>query len=158
MQKIRPCLWFDDRAEEAAEFYTSIFGDPAVSDVTRYGPAGPLPEGTVMTVTFDLAGQEFIALNGGPEYSFTPAISLFVRCEDQAEVDRLWTALTDGGEESMCGWLVDRFGISWQIVPDRLGELLSDPDPERARRAMAAMLTMRKIDVRAMEDAAAGVG
>jgi predicted 3-demethylubiquinone-9 3-methyltransferase (glyoxalase superfamily) len=158
MPEIIPNLWFDTEGEEAAEFYTSIFGDPAVSDVTRYGPAGPLPEGTVMTVAFDLAGQEFIALNGGPEYSFTPAISLFVRCEDQAEVDRLWTALTDGGEESMCGWLVNRFGISWQIVPDRLGELLSDPDPERARRAMAAMLTMRKIDVRAMEDAAAGVG
>jgi predicted 3-demethylubiquinone-9 3-methyltransferase (glyoxalase superfamily) len=154
MQKIRPCLWFDGRAEEAATFYTSLFDDSVVEDVTRYGPGAPMPEGAVMTATLRLAGQELIILNGGPDHALTPAFSLFVRCEDQAEVDRLWEALADGGEESMCGWLVDRFGVSWQIVPDRLGELLGDPDPERAQRAMTAMLRMRKLDVRALEDAA----
>jgi predicted 3-demethylubiquinone-9 3-methyltransferase (glyoxalase superfamily) len=157
MQKISPCLWFDHQAEEAANFYVSLFDDAAVTDVSRYPEGSPGPAGQVMLVTFRLAGQEFQALNGGPEFHFTEAISLFVHCKDQAEVDRLWSALTSGGgEESQCGWLKDRFGLSWQIVPDRLGELLSDPDPERAQRAMQAMLQMQKIDVQALEDAANG--
>jgi predicted 3-demethylubiquinone-9 3-methyltransferase (glyoxalase superfamily) len=159
VQKISPFLWFDTQAEEAARFYTTLFEDSEVTDVTRY-PEGVdipgMPEG-VMTVTFRLAGQNFIALNGGPDYRFTEAFSLYVHCRDQAEVDRLWSALTaDGGEESMCGWLKDRFGLSWQIVPDRLSELIGDPDPERGQRAMQAMLKMQKIDVAALEAAADG--
>jgi predicted 3-demethylubiquinone-9 3-methyltransferase (glyoxalase superfamily) len=152
VQKIKPCLWFDTQTEEAIAFYTSLFGDSAVGDVMRAGDDGP-----VISATFRLAGQEFMALNGGPAFNFTEAISLMVRCEDQAEVDRLWDALTaDGGEESRCGWLKDRFGLSWQIIPDRLMELLSDPDPARAQRATQAMLQMQKIDVAALEAAAAG--
>jgi len=148
MQKISPFLWFDDQAEEAANLYVSLFEDSEVTHVT------PGPGGRAQWVGFTLAGQGFMALNGGPQYSFTEAVSFFVRCKDQGEVDRLWTQLTDGGEEGQCGWLKDRFGLSWQIIPDRLSELLSDPDPDRSRRAMQAMLQMRKIDVQGLEDAA----
>jgi len=148
MQKISPFLWFDGKAEEAANLYVSLFETSEVTHVT------PGPGGRAQWVGFTLAGQEFMALNGGPEYSFTQAVSFFVRCKDQAEVDRLWAQLTDGGEEGQCGWLKDRFGLSWQIIPDRLSELLGDPDPARSQRAMQAMLKMRKIDVQGLEDAA----
>jgi predicted 3-demethylubiquinone-9 3-methyltransferase (glyoxalase superfamily) len=157
MQKITTFLTFDGDAEEAVALYTSIFPDSRVVSERRYGPGGPGPEGSLMTATFDLCGQRFMALNGGPSFSFSEGISLFVDCEDQAEVDRYWDALTaDGGRESMCGWLVDRFGVSWQIIPRALGGLLGDPDPERAGRAMSAMLEMQKIDVATLERAAAG--
>jgi predicted 3-demethylubiquinone-9 3-methyltransferase (glyoxalase superfamily) len=164
MQKITPFLWFDAQAEEAAEFYVSVFdgrpgpreGDSKIAEVTRYGEAGPGTPGSAMTVAFELEGQAFTALNGGPEFAFTEAVSLFVSCRDQDEVDYFWTALTDGGEESQCGWLKDRYGLSWQIVPTRLMELLGDPDPQRAQRAMAAMLEMQKIDVATIERAADG--
>jgi predicted 3-demethylubiquinone-9 3-methyltransferase (glyoxalase superfamily) len=155
MQKVSPFLWFDTQAEEAATFYVSLFDDSEITEVSRYPENTPGPAGSVMTVSFQLAGQEFTALNGGPEYSFTEAVSFFVRCEDQDEVDRFWSQLTaDGGEEGPCGWLKDRFGLSWQIVPDRLMELLSDPDPARANAAMQAMLQMHKIEIKALEDAA----
>jgi len=151
MQKIVPFLWFNTEAEEAMNYYASIFPDSRVVSVMRG------PDGKVLTGTFRLAGQEFMALNGGPQFKFTEAISLFVNCETQEEVDRLWAKLTaDGGEESMCGWLKDKHGLSWQIIPKRLGELLGDKDPERAGRAMQAMLGMRKIDVAGLEKAAAG--
>jgi predicted 3-demethylubiquinone-9 3-methyltransferase (glyoxalase superfamily) len=151
MQKIVPFLWFDSQAEEAMNYYASVFPDSEVVSVMRG------PDGKVLTGTVRLAGQEFMALNGGPQFKFTEAVSLFVRCETQAEVDRLWATLTaDGGEESQCGWLKDKYGLSWQIIPNRLGELLGDPDPERAGRAMQAMLGMRKIDVAGLEKAAAG--
>jgi len=155
-QKISPFLWFDDQAEEAANFYVSLFDDSEVTEVARYPEGSPGDAaGQVMTVAFRLAGQELTALNGGPQFRFTEAISLYVHCKDQEEVDRLWMQLTDnGGEESQCGWLKDRYGLSWQIVPDRLPELLSDPDPERAQRAMQAMLQMQKIDIKVIEDAA----
>jgi predicted 3-demethylubiquinone-9 3-methyltransferase (glyoxalase superfamily) len=155
MQRITPCLWFDTQAEEAANLYVSLFED---AEVTRVERLDGTPSGDdVALVFFRLAGHEFMAINGGPQFPFTEAVSFSVRCEDQAEVDRLWAALTaDGGEESMCGWLKDRFGLSWQINPTRLGELLSDPDPERAQRAMQAMLQMRKIDIAALERAADG--
>jgi predicted 3-demethylubiquinone-9 3-methyltransferase (glyoxalase superfamily) len=155
MQKISPFLWFDTQAEEAARFYVSLFDDAEITDVSRYPENSPGPAGSVMTVSFRLAGQEFTALNGGPEYSFTEAVSFFVRCKDQDEVDRFWSRLTaDGGEEGPCGWLKDRFGLSWQIIPDRLTELLADPDPARANAAMQAMLQMHKIEIKALEDAA----
>jgi predicted 3-demethylubiquinone-9 3-methyltransferase (glyoxalase superfamily) len=154
MQKISPFLWFDSEAEEAANFYVSLFDDSAITDISRYPEGSPGPAGQVMSVNFRLAGQEFMALNAGPEFRFTEAISLFVHCKDQNEVDRLWSKLTDGGEESQCGWLKDRWGLSWQIIPDRLGELLGDPDPGRSQRAMQAMLQMQKIDIQALEDAA----
>ena len=155
MQKISPFLWFDRQAEEAANFYVSLFDDAEITEVSRYPKGSPGPAGEAMTVNFRLADQEFTALNGGPEFRFTEAISLFVRCKDQDEVDRLWGQLThDGGEPGQCGWLKDRFGLSWQIVPDRLGELLGDPDPERAQRAMQAMLQMQKIEIKTLEDAA----
>jgi len=158
VQKITPCLWFDTQAEEAANFYVSLFEDSAVTNVTRYTKVGPGPEGQVMLAFFALAGQEFVAVNGGPQFPFTEAVSFQVDCKDQDEVDRLWRELTaDGGKEGQCGWLRDRFGLSWQIIPQRMGELLSDPDPERSQRAMAAMLQMQKIDVQALEDAANGV-
>ena len=147
MKEITPFLWFDDNAEEAMNFYTSIFPDSMVLDVTRYGEAGPGTPGTMMSGTFRLRGQEFMALNGGPEFAFTEAISFFVGCETQDEVDELWEKLSEGGEEQQCGWIKDRYGLSWQIVPTRLGELLSDPDPARSQRVMAAMLKMGKIDV-----------
>jgi predicted 3-demethylubiquinone-9 3-methyltransferase (glyoxalase superfamily) len=154
MQKITPFLWFDDQAEAAAALYTSLFDDSEITEVTRYPEGGPGEAGAVMTVSFRLAGQEFTALNGGPQFPFTEAVSLYVHCADQDEVDRFWSQLTDGGEESQCGWLKDRYGLSWQIVPDRMGELLGDPDPARAQAAMQAMLQMSKIDIKVMEDAA----
>ncbi len=159
MQKITTFLWFDTQAEEAAIFYTSLFNDSRVITTQRYGENPDLgTPGTVMTVQFELNGQTFIALNGGPQYKFSEAISLMTDCEDQAEVDKLWNALTaDGGEEGRCGWLKDRFGLSWQVVPRRLPELLGDADPDRASRALQAMLTMNKIDIAAMEEAANGV-
>ncbi|HJR96441.1 MAG TPA: VOC family protein [Actinomycetota bacterium] len=155
-QKITPFLWFDTEAEEAASFYVSLFDDSEVVAVARYPDGVPgRNAGDAMTVNFRLAGQGFTALNGGPEFSFTEAISLYVHCTDQEEVDRLWDRLIDGGgEPSQCGWLKDRFGLSWQIVPDRLGELLGDDDPARANAAMQAMLQMQKIEVKALEDAA----
>jgi predicted 3-demethylubiquinone-9 3-methyltransferase (glyoxalase superfamily) len=154
MQKIAPCLWFDDNAEEAVNFYTSIFRDSKVIDVARYGEGGPGPTGSVLTMTFQIHGLEVIALNGGPHFTFNEAISLSVRCETQQEVDDLWEKLTaDGGEESQCGWLKDKFGLSWQIVPKALIEMLQDPNPEASQRVMQAMLQMRKIDVPTLEKA-----
>src|SRR5919202_6035220 len=150
MDDITPCLWFDTEAEEAANFYTSVFPNSRIVEVARYGSAGPRPEGMVMTVTFDLDGRRFVALNGGPDFTFNEAISFQVECDDQEEVDRYWTKLGEGGEEGPCGWLKDRFGVSWQIVPKKLPELLSDPDPEKAQRAMSAMLRMNKIDIAAL--------
>jgi predicted 3-demethylubiquinone-9 3-methyltransferase (glyoxalase superfamily) len=156
MQKITPCLWFDTEGEEAAQFYTSIFPNSRIVEVTRYGSAGPRAEGTVMTVDFELDGQRFIALNGGPGFKFNEAISLEVECETQDEVDSFWRALTEGGgEEGPCGWLKDKYGVSWQIVPRVLTELISDPDEEKAQRVMAAMLKMRKIEIDELEQAAA---
>jgi predicted 3-demethylubiquinone-9 3-methyltransferase (glyoxalase superfamily) len=155
MQKITPCLWFDTEGEEAAEFYTSVFPNSRIVEVTRYGSAGPRTEGTVMTVTFELDGQTFIALNGGPDFKFNEAISLEVICEDQDEVDSYWNALTEGGEEGPCGWLKDKYGVSWQIVPRVMYELISDPDQEKSQRAMAAMLQMGKIEIDELEQAAA---
>jgi predicted 3-demethylubiquinone-9 3-methyltransferase (glyoxalase superfamily) len=156
MQKITTFLWFDDQAEEAVAHYTAIFGNSRVVDVQRYGEAGPGPAGSVMTVTFELEGQRFIALNGGPEYKFTEAVSLYVDCETQQEVDELWAKLSEGGEEGPCGWLKDRYGLSWQIVPKTLIELLGDPDPAKAGRVMAAMLGMKKIEVDQLQAAYAG--
>jgi predicted 3-demethylubiquinone-9 3-methyltransferase (glyoxalase superfamily) len=153
VQKITPNLWFDTEAEEAANFYTSIFKDSKVVRVTRYGEAGPRPAGMVMTVTFQLEGQEFTALNGGPEFKFNEAISLLVNCETQEEVDELWDKLSDGGEKGPCGWLKDKFGVSWQIVPTVLDEMLQDEDADRANRVMKAMLQMTKIDIEALEKA-----
>jgi predicted 3-demethylubiquinone-9 3-methyltransferase (glyoxalase superfamily) len=155
MQKITPFLWFDTEGEDAARFYTSLFPNSRIVDIARYGEAGPRPAGDVMTVTFELEGQRFVALNGGPEFTFSEAISFEVECKDQAEVDRYWEALTEGGEEGPCGWLKDKFGLSWQIVPRRLNELLADPDKEKSQRAMAAMLQMKKLDVAELERAAA---
>ncbi len=153
MQRITPCLWFDTQAEEAAEFYVSLFEDAEITDVHHLEgtPSGD----DVALVFFRLAGHEFTAINGGPQFPFTEAVSFSVNCANQAEVDRLWSALTaDGGEEGQCGWLKDRFGLSWQIIPEGMGDLLSDPDPERRRRAMEAMLAMGKIEIKVMEDAA----
>lgn len=155
MQKITPCLWFDTEGEEAAEFYTSIFPNSKIVEILRYGSAGPRDEGTVMTVTFELDGQKHIALNGGPDFKFNEAISLEVGCESQDEVDRYWSALTEGGgEEGPCGWLKDKFGVSWQIIPTRLLELIADPDPEKSQRVMEAMLKMGKIEIDELERAA----
>ncbi len=155
MQKITTFLWYDNQAEEAANYYTSLFDNSRIVDVQRYGEAGPGEPGSVMVVTFELDGQRYTALNGGPEFQFNEAISLQVDCDDQDEVDHLWDKLTaDGGEESACGWLKDRWGLSWQITPKRLTELLSDPDPGRSQRAMQAMLQMKKIDIKTLEDAA----
>jgi len=158
MQKISPFLWFDDQAEEAASYYVSLFDDAKITDISRYPEGSPGPAGGVMTVSFTLAGQEFTALNGGPEFTFSEAISFVVHCKDQDEVDRLWAQLTEGGAPGQCGWLTDRFGLSWQIVPDRLTELLTDPDAGRAQRAMQAMLQMEKIEIKALEDAANATG
>jgi predicted 3-demethylubiquinone-9 3-methyltransferase (glyoxalase superfamily) len=155
-RKLTTCLWFDGQAEEAATYYTSVFPDSRITGVTRYGSAGPGPEGSVMTVDFEINGQNFVGLNGGPEFTFDEAISFQIHCADQAEVDRYWDTLTEGGEEGPCGWLKDKFGLSWQIVPDRLMELLQDPDPGRSQRAMACMLGQKKIDIAAVEQAAAG--
>lgn len=153
-QKIRPCLWFDGNAEEAVNFYTSVFKNSRVLDVARWGEGGPGVPGSVLTMTFELEGQGFMALNGGPAFKFTEAISLSVDCKSQGEVDELWTKLTaDGGEESQCAWLKDKFGLSWQIVPTVLGEMLSDPDPEKSKRVMEAMMKMKKIDIAKLEKA-----
>jgi len=153
MQKITPYLWFDNQAEEAANFYVSIFNNSKIEKVVRNGKAGPGPEGSVLIVEFSLDGQNFIALNGGPQFPFTEAISLFVDCEDQREVDDLWTKLTDGGQESACGWLKDKYGLSWQITPRALIEMLSDVDGEKSGRAMQAMLFMSKIDIQGLKQA-----
>ena len=154
MQKIRPFLWFDKEAEEAANFYVSIFQNSRITDVTRYGEPGPGPAGSVMTVAFVLDGQEFIALNGGPHFRFTEAVSMFVTCDNQAEVDYFWDKLmAGGGQSSQCGWLKDRFGLSWQIVPAVLMTLLQDPDPATSARVMQAMLQMVKLDIAALQRA-----
>jgi predicted 3-demethylubiquinone-9 3-methyltransferase (glyoxalase superfamily) len=155
MQKITPFLWFNDQAEEAMNFYVSIFKNSKVGKVTRYGEAGPGKKGTVMVATFELEGQEFIALNGGPQFKFTEAISFSVNCETQKEVDELWEKLTAGGAEGQCGWLKDKYGLSWQINPTILGKLLGDKDPEKAKRVMQAMLKMKKIDIKRLQEAAA---
>ncbi|WP_077487931.1 VOC family protein [Sinomonas mesophila] len=157
MPAMTTCLWFDTQAEEAATYYTGIFPNSRITAVDRYGEAGPRPAGTVVTASFELDGRPFVALNGGPEFTFDEAVSLQVHCGDQEEVDCYWDALTaDGGQESMCGWLKDRFGFSWQIIPNRLTELLKDADPGRAQRAMEAMLQMRRIVVADLEAAADG--
>ena len=155
MQKITPCLWFDTEGEDAARFYTSVFPNSRIVDVAHYGSAGPRPEGTVMAVSFELDGQKFVALNGGPQFTFSEAISFQIDCESQEEVDAYWSELSAGGEEGPCGWLKDQFGLSWQIVPRRLMELLQDPDKEKAQRAMEAMLKMKKIEIADVERAAA---
>jgi predicted 3-demethylubiquinone-9 3-methyltransferase (glyoxalase superfamily) len=153
MQKITPFLWFNGQAEEAMHFYTSIFKNSKIGRVTRYGDAGPGPKGTVMTASFQLDGQDFMALNGGPQFLFTPAISFFVNCETQAEVDELWEKLSQGGAPQRCGWLTDKYGLSWQIIPMALGEMLQDKDAEKSARVMKAMLQMTKIDVAKLEEA-----
>ena len=152
-QKIVPFLWFNGEAEEAAKFYTSIFKNSKIVNIARYNDAGPGPKGSVMTVTFELAGQSFIALNGGPEFKFTPAISLFVSCDTQKEVDTLWAKLSDGGKEVQCGWLTDKYGVSWQIVPTVLLELLQDEDSAKAKNVMQAMFKMTKLDVSKLKKA-----
>ncbi len=156
MQKITPFLWFDGNAEEAANFYTSIFKDSKILNIARYGDAGPGSKGSVMLVTFQLEGQDFMALNGGPIYSFTPAISLFVSCETQAEVDESWDKLAAGGSEVQCGWLKDKFGLSWQIIPKALMELMQDKDPAKSQRVFKAMLQMTKIDIEGLKRAYRG--
>jgi len=157
MPAITPCLWFDDQGQEAAEFYVTVFENSRITDITYYGDGGPGPVGAVLTVAFELDGQPFLALNGGPEhYDFTEAVSFQVHCPTQADVDRYWDELGDGGQPGPCGWLKDRFGLSWQIVPDELPTLLADPDPARAARAVRAMLSMNKIDIDAVRQAADG--
>ena len=153
MQKITTFLWFDQQAEEAMNLYVSLFKNSKVLSVSRYPEGGPMPAGTLMTATFQLDGQEFMALNGGPEFKFTEAVSLFVTCETQAEVDHFWDHLSEGGEKSRCGWLKDRFGLSWQIVPTALGELMGDPNPRKAQNVMEAMLQMGKLDIAALQAA-----
>ncbi|MBI3320547.1 MAG: VOC family protein [Candidatus Omnitrophica bacterium] len=157
MQKITPCLWFDHQAEEAVKFYVSIFKNSRIGTIARYGEEGAKasgrPKGTVMTVSFQLAGQEFLALNGGPVFTFSPAISLIVNCETQEEVDELWDKLSEGGERGQCAWLTDKYGVSWQIVPAALGEMLQDKDAEKTNRVMKALLQMEKIDVKRLKQA-----
>jgi predicted 3-demethylubiquinone-9 3-methyltransferase (glyoxalase superfamily) len=153
MQKITPFLWFDGNAEEAVNFYTSIFKNSKILNVARYGEAGPGPAGSVMTATFQLQGQEFMALNGGPMFKFTEAISFLINCETQEEVDELWEKLSAGGEKSRCGWLKDKFGLSWQIVPTALGVMMQDKDPQKSKRVMKAMLQMDKIDIKKLRQA-----
>jgi predicted 3-demethylubiquinone-9 3-methyltransferase (glyoxalase superfamily) len=153
MQKITPFLWFDGNAEEAVNFYVSIFKNSKIVKIARYGEAGPGPKGSVMTVVFELDGQEFIALNGGPHFKFNEAISFSVDCKTQQEVDEYWEKLSAGGEEGPCGWLKDKYGLSWQVNPRILGELLSDPDPQKSKRVMEAMLRMKKIDIEALQQA-----
>jgi predicted 3-demethylubiquinone-9 3-methyltransferase (glyoxalase superfamily) len=157
MQKITPFLWFDTQAEEAAKFYASIFPNSKILNVARYGEAGPGPNGSVMTVEFELDGQRVIALNGGPQFKFTEAISLSVACKTQKEVDHYWSRLLQGGEEGPCGWLKDKYGLSWQVNPTILGEMLSDPDPKKSKRVMEAMLKMRKIDIAGLKRAYEGL-
>jgi predicted 3-demethylubiquinone-9 3-methyltransferase (glyoxalase superfamily) len=156
MQKITPFLWFDDQAEEAMNFYVSIFKNSKVGSITRYGEAGPGPKGTVMSATFSLDGQEFFALNGGPLFKFTEAISLFANCETQQEVDELWDKLSAGGKKDRCGWLKDKYGLSWQIIPSVLGKMLGDKDADKAKRVMQAMLKMDKLDIKKLEQAYQG--
>jgi predicted 3-demethylubiquinone-9 3-methyltransferase (glyoxalase superfamily) len=156
MHKITPFLWFDDKAEEAANLYVSVFKNSKLLNISRYGEAGPGPKGSVMTVTFELEGQQFMALNGGPHYMFSPAISFFVNCETQAEVDQLWANLSAGGREVQCGWLQDKFGVSWQIIPKALMELMQDKDPVKSQRVFKAMLQMTKIDVEGLKRAYRG--
>ncbi len=153
MQKITPFLWFNDKAEEAMNFYVSIFKNSKVGTVTRYGDAGPGPKGSVMSATFQLEGQYFYALNGGPQFTFTPAISFFVNCETQQEVDELWDKLSEGGRKDRCGWLQDKYGLSWQIIPTTLSAMLRDKDPAKANRVMQAMLQMSKIDIARLKQA-----
>ena len=153
MQKITPFLWFNDNAEEAMNFYVAIFKNAKIGKVTRYGDAGPGQKGQVMSATFQLEGQDFMALNGGPVFSFTPAISLFVSCETQEEVDELWEKLSEGGSRDRCGWLKDKFGLSWQIIPTALGRLLADKDPARSQRVMQAMLKMDKLEIEQLQEA-----
>ncbi len=155
MNEITACLWFDTEGEDAAKFYTSVFPNSRIVDVARYGSAGPREEGAVMTVEFELDGHKFVALNGGPDFTFNEAISFQVSCKTQEEVDAFWSTLSEGGEEGPCGWLKDKYGVSWQIVPTRLPELLGDPDREKAQRVMQAMLKMKKIEIDALERAAA---
>ncbi len=156
MQKITPFLWFDTQAEEAMNFYVAIFKNSKIGRVTRYGDAGPGPKGAVMSATFVLDGQEFMALNGGPLFAFTPAISFLVDCNSQEEVDDLWEKLSAGGKPERCGWLKDKFGLSWQIIPSALGEMLNDKDPKKSRRVMQAMLQMNKIDIEGLQRAYSG--
>jgi len=156
MQKLTTFLWFDNNAEEATNFYVSLFKNARILNVARYGDAGPGPKNTVMTVNFEVNGQEFIALNGGPRFKFTEAISFVINCETQEEVDYYWSRLAEGGEESRCGWVRDRFGLWWQVVPTLLGKLMSDPNPEKAERVMAAMLQMAKIDIEPLQRAYEG--
>ena len=153
MQKITPFLWFDNNAEEAMNFYVSIFKNSKILNLVRYGDAGPGPKGTVMTGTFQLDGQEFMALNGGPHFKFTEAISLFINCETQEEVDWFWEKLSEGGEKSRCGWLKDKYGLSWLVVPNALGQMLHDKDPEKSKRVMQAMLQMDKLDIATLKQA-----
>ena len=153
MQKITPFLWFDDKAEEAMNFYTSIFNNSKAGSITRYGEAGPGPKGKVMSVTFQLDGQEFFALNGGPHFTFTPAISFFVNCQTQEEVDELWEKLSAGGEKGRCGWLKDKYGLSWQIIPSALSEMLRDKDARKSGNVMKAMMQMDKIDIKKLKQA-----
>jgi predicted 3-demethylubiquinone-9 3-methyltransferase (glyoxalase superfamily) len=154
MPDLTPCLWFDTEGEEAAGFYTSVFPNSRITEIVRYGSAGPRAEGMVMTVGFELDGRSFVAVNGGPQFSFSEAISFQVPCADQAEVDAYWDALSKGGQQGPCGWLKDRFGLSWQIVPTVLPKLLADPDPERSQRVMEAMLQMQKLEIDVLERAA----
>ena len=156
MPQITPFLWFDTEAEEAAEFYCSVFPNSKITEVARYTEAGPRPAGTVMTVSFVLDGQEYVGLNGGPEFTFSEAISLSINCADQDEVDYYWSKLTDGGEEGPCGWLKDRYGLSWQVVPEGMVDLFKDPDPARAARAMQCMMGQKKLDIAAVRAAAEG--
>jgi predicted 3-demethylubiquinone-9 3-methyltransferase (glyoxalase superfamily) len=156
MEKIGTCLWFDNKAEEAMNFYTAIFRNSKIGKVARYGDAGPGPKGSVMTATFELDGREFMALNGGPMYKFTPAISFVVNCKTQEEVDHHWNKLLEGGAAQQCGWLTDQFGVSWQIVPTILGELMTDKDPAKAKRVMEAMLKMVKLDIKTLQQAYEG--
>ncbi len=156
MPRITPNLWFDTESKDAAEFYISVFPNSKITDITYYNDAGPRPAGTVLTVEFVLDGQEYTALNGGPQFTFDEAISFLITCADQKEIDYYWTKLSEGGEEGPCGWLKDKFGLSWQVVPGGMAKALNDPDPARAERAMKAMLGMKKIDIAALEAAAAG--
>jgi predicted 3-demethylubiquinone-9 3-methyltransferase (glyoxalase superfamily) len=156
MKKIIPFLWFDDKAEEAANFYVSIFKNSKIGTVTRYGDSGPGPKGKVMSVIFQLNGEEFYALNGGPVFKFSEAISFFVNCETQQEVDDLWERLSEGGSQSQCGWLKDKYGLSWQVIPTTLGKMLQDKDPEKSKRVMQAMLKMTKIEIETLKKAYEG--
>jgi predicted 3-demethylubiquinone-9 3-methyltransferase (glyoxalase superfamily) len=158
MPKITPFLWFDQQAEEAAQLYTSIFKNSKIQAVTRYGEAGPGPQGSVMTVAFELDGQPFTALNGGPAHKFNEAVSFVVHCDTQQEVDEIWAQLTAGGQEIACGWLKDKYGLAWQIVPKAFLEMIQDPDPQRKDRVMKAMFQMKKLDIAALEAAARGTG